>query len=313
MAVRIVDAAEVAELLTFDQLVPALREGFVRGAQAPLRHQHAVGSPGTDGTLLLMPAWSDSYIGVKVVNVFPHNGARGLPAIQPVYLLASGATGEQLAAIDGAELTRRRTAGASALAASYLARADASNLLVVGAGRVAEVLPHAYRAVRPIEVVQVWNRNAEHADDLVARLRTEGFDAHRADDLAAAVRTADVVSCATLSNEPLVHGDWLQPGTHLDLIGSFAPHLREADDAAIEKATVFIDTEDALEESGDLLAPLERGVLSKTDVAATLYDLTRGEHVGRSDDAEVTYFKSVGTALEDLAAGALVYQAATGS
>lgn len=308
---RVVDATEVARLLPFDRLVPALREGFSRGAEAPLRHQHATGATGTDATLLLMPAWSETYIGVKLVNVFPHNGQLGLPAIRPVFILSSATTGEQCAVIDGAELTRRRTAGASALAASYLARADARHLLVVGAGKVAEVLPHAYRAVRAVEEVRVWNRTAAHADSLVERLRGEGFDADRADDLEAAVRAADVVCCATLAAEPVVHGEWLRPGTHLDLIGSFAEHLREADDEAVRRATVFVDTGDALAESGDLIGPLASGALARDDVAATLYELTRKQHPGRRDDEEITFFKSVGTALEDLAAGALVYQAAT--
>lgn len=306
---RLVDSEETARLLPFDALVAALREGFVRGAVAPLRHQHSAGAPGTDARLLLMPAWSDRYIGVKLVNVFPHNGDLGLPAISPVYVLSDATTGELLAVIDGAELTRRRTAAASALAASYLARSDAQRLVVVGAGKVAEVLPHAYWAVRPIERVEVWNRTAAGADALVERLRADGFEASRADDLATAVTGADVVTCATLASEPLVHGEWLRPGTHLDLIGSFAPHLREADDEAVRRATVFVDTDDAIEESGDLIDPMTSGVLTRTQVAATLYDLARGSHGGRSSDDEITFFKSTGTALEDLAAGALAYQA----
>lgn len=303
-----VSAEETARLLPFDALVAALRAGFVEGAEAPLRHQHSVGAPEAEATLLLMPAWSARYVGVKLVHVFPHNGAAGLPAVNPVYVLSSATTGAALAVLDGAELTRRRTAAASALAAAYLARQDARHLLVVGAGKVAEVLPAAYRAVRPIERVSVWNRTASHADLLVTTLRADGFEADRVDQLAPVVAAADVVSCATLASEPVVPGAWLRPGTHLDLIGSFAPHLRETDDEALRRATVFIDTQDALEESGDLLAPIESGAFAPADVAGTLSDLARGRHPGRTDDDEITLFKSVGTALEDLAAAALVYE-----
>lgn len=305
---RMVSAEETVRLLPFDALVAALRTGFVEGAEAPLRHQHRVGAPETDATLLLMPAWSARYVGVKLVNVFPHNGAAGLPAVNPAYVLSSATTGAALAVVDGAELTRRRTAAASALAAAYLARQDARHLLVVGAGKVAEVLPAAYRAVRPIERVSVWNRTSSHADDLVASLRADGFAAERAADLEPAVAAADVVSCATLASDPVVRGRWLRPGAHLDLIGSFAPHLRETDDDAVRRATVFVDTPDALEESGDLLAPVESGAFAATDVAGTLYDLAGSRHPGRTGDDEITLFKSVGTALEDLAAAALVYE-----
>lgn len=303
-----VDAQETARLLPFDALVPALRTGFVEGAEAPLRHQHRVGAPEAEATLLLMPAWSARYVGVKLVNVFPHNGAAGLPAVNPAYVLSSATTGAALAVVDGAELTRRRTAAASALAAAYLARDDARHLLVVGAGKVAEVLPAAYRAVRPIERVSVWNRTASHADALAAALREDGFAADRVDDLEPAVAAADVVSCATLASEPVVRGTWLRPGTHVDLIGSFTPRLRETDDDAVRRATVFVDTQDALEESGDLLAPIGSGAFTAADVAGTLYDLTGGRHVGRMHADEITLFKSVGTALEDLAAAALVYE-----
>lgn len=307
---RVAEAGEVAAALPFDRLVPALRDAFAQGVTAPLRHQHGVGSPGAEGTLLLMPAWNDRYIGVKIVSVFPGNSASGLPAIQPTYVLSSGTTGEPYGVIEGAELTRRRTAAASALAASYLARPDASRLLVVGAGAIAEVLPAAYGSVLSIERVQVWNRTPERAETLAAKLRADGVAAERAPDLEAAARDADVVSCATISTAPLVAGGWLAPGTHLDLIGSFSRETRETDDDAIRRATCFVDTEAALEESGDLIGPIESGALSAEGVAATLADLTTGAHAGRTSPDEITLFKSVGTALEDLAAAALVFEGA---
>ena len=215
-----------------------------------------------------------------------------------------------LALLDGDQITSRRTAAASALAARWLARADARHLLVVGAGRVAQWLPAAYRVVRPIERVSVWARSPAQAEALAAAWRDEGLDAHAVTDLMAAVRLADIVSCATLATEPLVQGAWLQPGSHLDLIGSFTPAMREADDACLAGAALYIDTEEALTKSGDLLGPLARGVITAGAVRGTLASLSRGESHGRRSAAEYTVFKSVGTALEDLAAAMLVLRGA---
>ena len=239
--------------------------------------------------------------------------ARGLPGLHAVYLLFDAVTGVPLAQLDGSVVTSRRTAAASALAASWLARDDASHLLVVGAGQVARLLPAAYRAVRPIERVTVWARRAEAARALVDELRSQGFEAGAAARLDAAVAAADVVSCATLATEPVVHGRWLRGGQHLDLIGSFTPAMREADDDCFAGAALYVDTDEALRKSGELLGPLSRGVFAATDVRGTLAALARGEVPGRLSRDERTVFKSVGTALEDLAAAALVWETATGT
>ncbi len=304
---KILDAAQTAAALPFARLIPALRDAFVAGAEAPLRHRHDIAqSDGTDAALLLMPAWrAGGFLGVKVVSVFPGNGTRGLPAVSASYLLCDGATGQHVALIDGAELTRRRTAAASALAGSFLARDDAASLLIVGSGHIGGLMASAYREVRPIERVLVWNVREAGASRLVARLRAEGWAAEVADDLGAAVSRADIVTCATLAREPLVRGEWLHPGTHLDLIGGFTPAMREADDEAVRRSRVFIDTDAALSESGDLLDPIAHGVLRREAIAGSLSSLCRGETQGRRDRAEITLFKSVGTALEDLAAAVL--------
>jgi ornithine cyclodeaminase/alanine dehydrogenase-like protein (mu-crystallin family) len=304
---KILDAAQTAAALPFARLIPALRDAFVAGAEAPLRHRHDIAqSDGTDAALLLMPAWrAGGFLGVKVVSVFPGNGTRGLPAVSASYLLCDGATGQHVALIDGAELTRRRTAAASALAGSFLARDDAASLLIVGSGHIGGLMASAYREVRPIERVLVWNVREAGAARLVARLRAEGWAAEVADDLGAAVSRADIVTCATLAREPLVRGEWLHPGTHLDLIGGFTPAMREADDEAVRRSRVFIDTDAALSESGDLLDPIAHGVLRREAIAGSLSSLSRGETQGRRDRAEITLFKSVGTALEDLAAAVL--------
>jgi ornithine cyclodeaminase/alanine dehydrogenase-like protein (mu-crystallin family) len=304
------DAAAVAAALPFESLVPALRETFAQGAEVPPRMVLTLpaGDPAAPPmTSLVMPAWqAGRCYGLKCINIAPGNAARGLPGLHASYLLHDADTGVPLAWMDGSELTNRRTAGASALAASWLARADARHLLVVGAGRVAALLPAAYRAVRPIERVTVWARRADAAEALAAEWRAQGLDASAAPDLAAAVAAADIVSCATLASAPVVHGAWLRPGSHLDLIGSFTPAMREADDDCLRGAALYVDTDEALVKSGELMGPLARGVIAAADMRGTLTALARGQAPGRRDATERTVFKSVGTALEDLAAAMLV-------
>ena len=262
----------------------------------PARHHHAL--PG-GATLLLMPAWQQDWMGVKTVTIHPANPGSGLPAVHATYLLSRVGTGEPVALMDGGEITARRTVATSALAASFLARPDASRLLVVGAGRVASLIAQAMREVRPITHVAVWSPTPARADALVAALGTQGFEASRAIDLGAAVAEADILSCATLATTPLIQGCWLRAGTHLDLIGAFTPAMREADEAAVQRATVYVDTATARHECGELA--------SNPDIAGTLSTLCQGAG-GRCDAEEVTLFKSVGTALADLAAATLVHQ-----
>jgi ornithine cyclodeaminase/alanine dehydrogenase-like protein (mu-crystallin family) len=305
---RHIDAATTARALPFETLIPALERLFLEGCEVPQRHVHAI----ADGpTTLVMPAWqAGRYLGIKIVNIAPGNAALGLPGLFSTYQLFDARTGAPVAFIDGDEITSRRTAAASALAASRLARADARRLLVVGAGRVASLLAPAYRTVLPIAVVQVWNRHAAGAAALVERLNRQGIAAEVAPDLERAVAHADIVSCATLATAPLIRGEWLAPGTHLDLIGSFTPAMREADDACFAGAEVWVDTPEALAKSGDLLAPLASGALRREDVRGTLTGLCAHRRVPRGA-APRTVFKSVGTALEDLAAAMLVVASAT--
>ena len=237
---RVVSSDEIDGALTFPALIAALAEAFRGGVTAPARHHHDMARPDGDATLLLMPAWTDAatggFVGVKLVSVFPGNAARSLPSVQGVFVLSDGETGRPLAAMDGARLTLWRTAAASALAASHLARPDAATLLMVGAGALAPFLVWAHRTVRPIDRVRVWARRSAAARDLAARLAAEGIKAQAVTGLAAAVREADLISCATLSTEPLVQGEWLKPGAHLDLVGAFTLGMREADDRALARA-----------------------------------------------------------------------------
>lgn len=305
------DADATRAGLPYDRLIDALRARFAAGCEVPRRHVHEL-----DGmTSLIMPAWIPGrYYGVKTVNIAPGNAARGLPGLHSSYLLYDATTGAPLALLDGDQITTRRTVAASALAASWLARPDARHLLVVGAGALARQLPEAYRAVRPIERVSVWARDAAKAAalarDLAGAPGCAGLSVQAVSALDAACAEADIVSCATLATAPLVQGAWLRPGNHLDLIGSFTPAMREADDACFAGAGLWVDTDEALAKSGDLLGPLARGVFTAADVRGTLAALARGEAAGRRSADERTVFKSVGNALEDLAAAVTVYEAA---
>ncbi len=306
---QVLGGAELRRRLPFDALVVALRRAFAgTDISVPLRHSHVLGH---DNRILLMPAWREGgAFALKAVSVFPDNSAAGLPAVHGLVTLFDGANGMPLAVLDGGELTARRTAAASALAADYLARADATRLLVVGAGRVAALLPEAMRTVRPgLQHFTVWNRSPAAAEALASSWRAQGFDARASTDLQAAVADADIVSCATLSTTALVQGAWLRPGTHLDLIGSFTPAMRETDAACFSRSRVWIDTEEALQKSGDIVQAKQAGCFDDSDLQGTLSGLCRSSCQSRPTAAAgaqmITLFKSVGTALEDLAAAEL--------
>jgi ornithine cyclodeaminase len=311
---QVIDAQATARALPLPRLVAALRDAFATGCQVPARQVHEIAVPGGGClTSLVMAAWVPGrYYGLKCINIAPGNSRLGLAGLHASYLLHSASTGVPLALIDGDQITARRTAAASALAAGWLAREDARHLLVIGAGRVARLLPEACAAVRPIDRVSVWARQADKADALARDWCRQGLNAQAVHALEPAVRAADIVSCATLAEAPLVQGRWLQPGCHLDLIGSFTPAMREADDDCLRDAALYVDTEEALQKSGDLIGPLARGVFTAGDVRGTLAALARGEVTGRRGVAERTVFKSVGTALEDLAAAVLVYESVAG-
>jgi ornithine cyclodeaminase/alanine dehydrogenase-like protein (mu-crystallin family) len=310
---RVVSAADIEAALDFPALIDALAHAFRSEAVVPTRHHHEVARSEGAATLLLMPAWTpstarDGFLGVKVVSFFPQNGAHGLPSVLGTYLLMDGATGRPLAVLDGTVLTQWRTAAASALAARYLAREDASRMAMVGSGALAPYLIRAHLSQRPIREVALWNHRPGKAESLAAQLRAQGLPVSATAELEAAVRIADVVSCATLSTESLVRGAWLKPGAHLDLVGAFNLRMREADEEAVRRAGVFVDTPAALGEGGEVALALKAGAIAQSHVRGDLFGLCRGAVAGRLDGAEVTLFKSVGTALEDLAAAMLVWR-----
>ena len=303
------DAAAVHAALPYPRLIAGLRAAFAAGAEVPVRHHHNIPRPGQEpGVLLLMPAWQPGEVtGVKLVHICAGNERRGLPSVQGLYVLFDGPTGTPLAMMDGTALTLRRTAATSAMAAGWLARADARRLLVIGAGALGPHLARAHSAARPIEAIRIWNRTADRAVAVADALQAEGLPAEATVDLDAALGWADIVSCGTMSREPLVKGRLLRPGAHVDLVGAFTATMRESDDAAMGRARVFVDARDAaLAEAGDILLAIAAGAFTAGDIQADLFELARGNAAGRRSDDEITLFKSVGNALEDLAAARLV-------
>ena len=305
---RVIEAEEIRRLLPWDRLEAALERMFREGCEAPLRHRHAVPGQGGEGTLLLMPAWrAGGHVGVKIVQVAPGNPARGLPAVQATYLLSDADTGVPLALLDGGELTDRRTAAASTLAGRYLARPDSRRLLVLGSGRVASALAEAWSARFPIREIAIWSPTPANAGRLAQRLAAHGLPARAVASPDPA--GFDIVSAATLSATPLLRGADVAPGTHVDLVGAFRPAMREADGALMARATVVVDTRaGAMAEAGDIVQAIEEGAIGPGHVAAELAELCRGAHPGRRSAEEVTVFKSVGWAGEDLAAAVLAFE-----
>lgn len=304
----ILSAADVARHGPYREIVEALRQAFRDDIETPVRHHHDI-SPAA--TLLLMPAWSREWAGLKTVVFKSDNAAHGLPTIQASYQLIDQATGTTVAMMDGGEITRRRTAAASALAADYLARAGAETMTLVGAGALALHFALAHAAVRPLKRVFVHTRTIAKGETLAAELAHHGLEAHSVTDLEHAVRQSDIVSCVTTSTRPIVKGAWLKPGAHVDLAGAFKPSMRETDGDVVARASVYVDTrEGALAEAGDLLQARDEGRFDFADVRGDLFDLCRGRVKGRASDAEITLFKSAGTAIEDLATAIMLYQKA---
>ncbi len=312
---RVIGAADIDAVLSFPELIDALDAAFRSDVVTPTRHHHRIARPDADATLLLMPAWDSragGYAGVKVVSVFPGNAARGRPSVVGSYLLLDGDTGEPLAILDGPALTAWRTAAASALAARHLARPDTRRMTMIGAGALAPKLIAAHGTVRSIDHVAIWNRTPARAAALAQELDSVERRIVATEDIEVALSTADIVSSATMSTEPLVRGAWLRAGTHVDLVGAYNPTMRETDDEALRRATVYVDTRaGALAAAGAIVQAIAAGALAEADIAGDLIDLCRGVAPGRTREDEITLFKSVGTALEDLAAAVLVYERLT--
>lgn len=297
----------------FSKLVAALKKGFASPEiLVPQRHHHDFPNPemGVDSTLLLMPAWNPSKeAGVKIATVSPENGRFGLPSIQAIYVLMDALNGTAKAILQAKSLTTKRTAAASALASSFLSRKDATAMLMIGTGALSTNLIRAHASVRPIKNVFVWGRNTEKAQAICDALKDEIFDCEVVDTIERKIGEVDIVSCATLSKNPLVFGKYLKPGQHIDLVGAYKRDMREADDETMAKAAVFVDTfQGGLKESGDIVIPVKNGTLTEADIKGDFFGLCSGKIKGRIHSEEITVFKSVGHALEDLVAASYYYK-----
>ena len=310
MDIPFLDDIEVQSLTPYDALIDALRDAFRDGGVSPVRHHHVVpGKAREDITMLLMPAWNaGGDFGVKLAAIAPSNAERGIPTLNGVYILFSADTGEPRALLNAGALTARRTAAASALASRCLSRPESKTLLVIGTGRVARQLVAAHCTARSIDEVRIWGRNTERADEL-AKLASQdtGVRCVSVPDVATGAAGADIISAATSATSPVLAGDVVEAGTHVDLVGAFTPGMCEADAALVATADqVFVDTmEGALDEAGDLIQAAEAGVFSFDDVAGDMHQIASSEVTLRKSESEITLFKSVGVALEDLAAARL--------
>lgn len=311
----VVSQEQVIRVLNHLQLIRAMEETFCAPYFMPDRHHHFYQAGSDENTLLLMPVWTKKYLGLKQAIVAPGNNQAGLPSVNAVYLLSDAKTGIPLAMIDGTSLTAIRTACTSALAAKYLARKDARILLILGGGNVARQLIYAHTSVRDYTKILVWTRRpAAFGAFSIIQSDMPDIPIEPVENLETAVREADVISCATPSTTPLIHGEWLREGQHLDLIGSFKMNMRETDDMAVAKCRLYADSpHGALYESGDLGIPLKKGIINENDFIGDIVQLCRNEISGRQSDHEITLYKSVGMAIEDLAAAMFVYKSIIGN
>lgn len=300
---------EVAERLPWPALVDAIDAAVRSESFAPPRLSYPIdGSAGEEGRLLVMPAWTDdTLVGIKLVTGWPSNQARGLPTHGASYILLDARSGEVRAMLAAEELTHRRTAAVSVLAARVLLPAGAERLLVVGTGPTAEQLVRAHAASGRFASIAIYGRNADRVAALVARVGDVSAPCEAAENLQAAVRSADMVVGATNATTPWLCGDWLRDHAHVDLIGSYTPDMREADDRVIERAAaIWVDTVKGTEVAGDIAQPLASGILDRGTIRGDLAALVTA---GGPRPDGITLFKSAGWAVADLAAARLILAA----
>ncbi len=291
------------DLFEYEPLIESLRLQH-KGA-APTVDDLYMEQPTGDG-LLVRAAWrAGDRLGVKVASVFPSNPTSGLPSVHGVYVVFDGTNGAPIAIIDGTWLTWFKTACDSALGASYLARQDAHTLVMVGAGAMAPHLIRAHRAIRPsLRRVIIWNRTLARAEGVREVL---DFDVEISTNLESAVRSGDVISVATMSREPLIQGRWLEPGTHLDLVGAYTPQMREADDDVMANSDLYVDLrETTVDAIGELMIPMAAGVINEDDVKGDLFELCQGQAPGRTAPDQITVFKNGGGGHLDLMTASFV-------
>lgn len=301
-------AEHLEAIHSYPALIAVLRNAFANKKVAvPLRSHHHYGEV---NTLLMMPSWQEGLdMGVKLVTVTPGNRQKNLPSIQGLMIYLDIITGFPLAIMDAATLTKKRTAAASALASSYLSQESSFSLLQIGTGALAPELICAHCSVRPIREVYIWGRDSRKADELANSMIINDVRINSVDSLEEIAPYCDIISCATMAQEPILKRQHLRAGHHLDLVGSYKPVMREVDDEVIKVSSVFVDTlAGATQESGDLLQPLQRGIIDLQDIKGELWELCADQIKGRTSDTEITLFKSVGYALEDLVAARFYFE-----
>lgn len=307
-----IDDDFVEKNTVFPELVEQLKLGFSnRNIIVPERHHHEFPNPITkkDSTLLLMPAWNPGKNAVvKILTVSPENARFDLPSINGTYIYFDAINGTLKAILEAKSLTSKRTAATSALASAYLSREDSTSLLMIGTGALSTNLIMAHASVRPIKNVFVWGRNYKKAKAVCVQLSNESFTCTPIKSIKEKISEVAIISCATSSKTPLVFGKYLKPGQHIDLVGAFKPEMREADNNTISKAAVFVESfESGLKGSGDIVIPLDEGIIQESDIKADLFGLCSNAKKGRVNSEEITVFKSVGHALEDLVAANYYY------
>ena len=294
---------EINAVLVYKELIEALRKAFSSDNINVPDRMH-LDLPGNNISLI-MPAWNQQYYGLKQIIACPDNPKAGLPTIQGTYDLFDVTNGHHLAEIEPRKLTAIRTAATSVLAASYLKK-EASKLLIMGAGVLAAEMIQTYSSLYEIDQILIWNRTKENAEKLVRKFR-DSFPVRVVHNLEADIAEADIVTCVTHSHEPILNGNWIKAEAHVDLVGSYKNNMREADDAMISKSDIYIDDERAKEETGDLSIPLSNNIISEKDILGNLFQLCKGEVIPQQNK-KPTLFKSVGHAIEDLAAAIYLYE-----
>jgi len=311
--VKYFDAEELSSLLPYDELIWALKDGFQEGGEIPLRHSHQITTnTGTENSLLLMPCWQQGgLMGLKMVMVCPDNHLVGIESVQSTYILSDATTGQVKAIMNGDELTARRTACASALASSLLSNPESESLLMMGTGKIASHLIRAHQKVRNLKNIYIWGRRFETAEKLARNLSSDSaINISAVENPEKYADISDIISCATLAKEPILKGKWLKQNKHrhIDLVGGYTYDMREADNDVIASSNIYVDTFDgALYEAGDILQPIDQGIITKNDVKDDLFSMVIGTFTPDRTKSN-TLFKSVGTALEDLIAAKLAYK-----
>ncbi len=315
--VRLLSRSDMASVLTMPDVIEAVEAGFRSAGEkdhVPVRLPVQVAD--RPAVALFMPAYlhGSRTLGAKVVSAFHDNPSRGLPMITGFYVLCDAETGRLIALMDATYLTGIRTAAASAVATKYLARKDAKVLGIIGAGVQGRFHADAIAAVRPIERILVYNRTAERGRAFVEDLNSRGISCRLTETAAECAAEADVLAVCTSSKTPLFDGALVRPGTHINAVGVFTSDSQELDTTLIQRARVFVDTyEGAFEEAGDILVPLRAGDIARDHVRAELTELVTGRKAGRTSEAEITVFKSVGYAMEDAVTARLAYERAVAS